>query len=243
MPKQMTDRQLAANRANARKSTGPRTRAGKERVRYNALTHGLLARAVIPSVLEPYESRQEYGCLLQSLRDEHLPETPTEHLLVESIAASYWRLKHLYRTEAGLIARRRDANATEGSFGVPEPHPALARLRDSLADPAALRALLVVPGSGREGYTDSQVLELAQGIIATLEREHAQAIARWREVADSEASLPRPETVQRLGRYEAQLNRHIHSAMRTLRELRASRTTRRSPEEILAPDQPTQEVP
>jgi hypothetical protein len=36
-----TERQIAANRRNARKSTGPRTRAGKKRARRNSYRHGL----------------------------------------------------------------------------------------------------------------------------------------------------------------------------------------------------------
>ena len=38
-----TTRQIAANRRNAIKSTGPKSRAGKQRVRNNALKHGLAA--------------------------------------------------------------------------------------------------------------------------------------------------------------------------------------------------------
>jgi len=41
-----TAHQLAANRANARKSTGPRTAAGKARSRGNARRHGFAARAL-----------------------------------------------------------------------------------------------------------------------------------------------------------------------------------------------------
>jgi hypothetical protein len=43
-----TQRQIAANRRNAGKSTGPRSRAGKTRVRHNAYRHGLTA-GLIPS--------------------------------------------------------------------------------------------------------------------------------------------------------------------------------------------------
>ena len=38
-----TERQIAANRRNARKSTGPRSSAGKRRARANAYRHGLSA--------------------------------------------------------------------------------------------------------------------------------------------------------------------------------------------------------
>lgn len=44
-----TEKQIQANRNNAKKSTGPRTEKGKARVSQNALKHGLLARdAILP---------------------------------------------------------------------------------------------------------------------------------------------------------------------------------------------------
>ena len=73
------------------------------------------------------------------------------------------------------------------------PPPLLAALQAALTDIAALRALIVVPGSGREGYTDSQVQEVARGTIERLQREHAEALARWRATAEVESSLPRPK--------------------------------------------------
>jgi hypothetical protein len=47
-----TERQIAANRANAKKSTGPRTAAGRSKSSRNALRHGLSA----PLRLDPATS-------------------------------------------------------------------------------------------------------------------------------------------------------------------------------------------
>jgi len=74
-PKRTTDKQIAANRANALASTGPRTPAGIERSRWNALTHGALSKAVIPPALEPFESRAAFEELFDILRSELAPAT------------------------------------------------------------------------------------------------------------------------------------------------------------------------
>ncbi|MBV9499007.1 MAG: hypothetical protein JO138_06520 [Acidobacteriaceae bacterium] len=78
--------QVAANRANAQLSCGPRSSAGKETVSFNAFRHGLTGRFKIM----PYESEQDYEEFLDGLRDEHRPSTPTEHLLVDRMAQHYW---------------------------------------------------------------------------------------------------------------------------------------------------------
>ena len=42
-----SSRQIAANRANAKRSTGPKTEQGKARSRMNAWKHGLTAEDIV----------------------------------------------------------------------------------------------------------------------------------------------------------------------------------------------------
>jgi hypothetical protein len=78
--------QLAANRANSQLSTGPQSPEGKETVSFNAFRHGLAGRFVIL----PHENECEFKELFHGLQHEHRPSTPTEHLLIESMAQHYW---------------------------------------------------------------------------------------------------------------------------------------------------------
>jgi len=83
-----TKKQIAANRRNAKKSTGPRTSAGKAVSRQNALRHGLHAR----TLSLPSESWQE----LIEIRDRFLrawqPQTPDQRRLVARVAFAEWKL-------------------------------------------------------------------------------------------------------------------------------------------------------
>ncbi|MHB1295986.1 MAG: hypothetical protein ACYC4R_13435 [Anaerolineae bacterium] len=106
--KKPSEKQIAANRSNALKGTGPRTIEGKARSRWNALTHGALAKAVIPPALEPYESREAFDVLLATLHEEFAPASAMEEMLVERIATSYWRLARVLSGEARAIAQRQD---------------------------------------------------------------------------------------------------------------------------------------
>jgi hypothetical protein len=46
-----SDKQIAANRHNAMRSTGPRTRSGKARSRANSLRYGLLSKVLVDPAL------------------------------------------------------------------------------------------------------------------------------------------------------------------------------------------------
>ena len=98
-----TKKQIAANRRNAKKSTGPRTPAGKAKSAQNATKHGLLARQPVLSD----EDGAEYEALRLSLIHELWPETPLEQRIVERIAAAQWRLARVPVIETELFAALR----------------------------------------------------------------------------------------------------------------------------------------
>ena len=75
-------RQLAANRRNAKKSTGPKTPDGRAAVRLNGLKHGLSAETLIL----PGENQSDFTELLQSFEAEHQPATPAADAQVREAA-------------------------------------------------------------------------------------------------------------------------------------------------------------
>ena len=94
-----TDRQIAANRLNAKKSTGPRTENGKRRSRRNAFRHGLTAESVI-TVLEDEAAYRKFEKIV--LHD-YAPETAIERALVVRLASLLWRLRRAVAIETGLV--------------------------------------------------------------------------------------------------------------------------------------------
>ena len=96
-----TDKQIRANRENARHSTGPRTPEGKARAAANRITHALSGRhAVLPT-----ESAAAFDQLLNCLQIEWEPQTETESQHVELIAHQWWRLLRIARLENGAFTR------------------------------------------------------------------------------------------------------------------------------------------
>ena len=88
------------NRANAQRSTGPKTEAGKHRSSLNALRHGLAGQIVVM----PAEDLQAYQRHVESLTDEYHPANTTESLLVQQIADAAWRLNRIAAPESNILA-------------------------------------------------------------------------------------------------------------------------------------------
>jgi len=89
-----TQAQIDANRANALRSTGPRTPEGKTASSRNALKHGLDAEAMIL----PGEDPAAFAALAASYREEYKPSGPTEEFLVSVMFRA-----HLLKSRALLV--------------------------------------------------------------------------------------------------------------------------------------------
>jgi hypothetical protein len=99
-------RKLEANRRNARRSTGPRTKEGKSRSRKNALKHGVLASALlIDAWAQGINDEASFEDLLGDLNRDLAPVGKLEELLVERVAVCWWRQRRALQCEGGLIRR------------------------------------------------------------------------------------------------------------------------------------------
>ena len=94
--------QIAANRRNAQKSTGPRSIEGKQRASLSAVKHGMTAKTVVL----PHESATDYNEIRAALIADYEPATTQELMLVDQIAAGYWRTIRARRFETEMFDNR-----------------------------------------------------------------------------------------------------------------------------------------
>ncbi len=88
-PGSISEAQLAANRANSQKSTGPKTESGLAISSQNRTTHGLARHNGVFRLLTT-EDPEKFATLKSALEKEHKPETETESILVNNMAESHW---------------------------------------------------------------------------------------------------------------------------------------------------------
>jgi hypothetical protein len=97
-------KQIEANRANARKSTGPITDQGKQRSRCNAVRHGLTADTVIGAL----EDAEDYRAFEDSIITDYDAQSAVERELVRRLAGLLWRLRRATMMETGLFEIQAD---------------------------------------------------------------------------------------------------------------------------------------
>jgi len=174
-----TPQRLDAARRNSQRSTGPRSEAGKERMKMNALKHGCDAapenEAAVMRALG--EDPERYAALQRELATAYGPGDALCDHQVADLGKLYWRRNRLERMETGLMRRalqaveerkrtRRDQiaaatfDATSSlvtDLKLPEPTDPCARLRQLLSRVEGIRERL-----NRERVTGMKQLVIRQ---------------------------------------------------------------------------------
>jgi hypothetical protein len=178
-------KQIAANRLNALKSTGPRTEEGKQRSRQNAWRHGLTAETVISSL----EHATDYQAFEASIASDYRPRSATERELVSRLASVLWRLRRSTAIETGLfqvqgeLMREQNAGSQRRTVPLPEWYDEL----DVVAP--AIGSYSIDPGNREDQPSDApqtlaccflRVSRLGLGAFDLLSRYET---ALWRQAA------------------------------------------------------------
>ena len=184
-------RRLRANQRNARRSTGPRSSAGKQRSSRNATSHGIYCRDLVL----PGESQREF----QAYRDAYLlrlnPQDVLELLIVDRIVAAGWKLKRLQAAEPYLHgAEAEEMRESEDALRERAADDLIERERELGGDPLT-------------------AAEMLKSDLPTHERYPAAATL-------AVSLLKGDGGFERLTRIEQRLERSIHRNLDELRKLR-----------------------
>ncbi len=175
-----SDAKIAANRANAKKSTGPRTEAGKAVSSRNNTRHGLTAKRLLLETEDP----EKYEALRKDLIESYQPANAAELMLVEEIAQSFWRLQRARNIEAENMNMNAGGADPIIAFGCAQAHFDNIRRYMTTIERAWHRAM--------------QQLEKTQAIRARrIPEVEVEVEAEQPTVAD-EATPPPPADTQRL---------------------------------------------
>ena len=201
-----TQRQIEANRENARKSTGPRTETGKAASSANALRHGLTAECL---VLLPDEDGDAFERLRKGVIADLAPVGALQEVLAERAAVLLWRLDRVARMEAELFI-----------------HGDLALDRTSLVR-EELDAIVPLPLADQLGEEARAVRELF------VERRSHLDACMYAEAPCARVLVERRSSARafdQIARHEAMLQRSLNRTLDEFRRLRDASVTAMEPD-------------
>jgi len=170
----LTEKQLAANRANASHSTGPRTPEGKSRSSQNARRHGFAAASYSVVRLEPLDTLTNLKADLVSV---YQPRNAQELFAIERIALAQQGLLRIAALEAGLFTCAMDRTVDRNSEAPIRPMS-----EDLIADIDVLRSQnrhYALAEGFRQMVIQSDVWRLFLRYQAQAERLYRRAIEEF----------------------------------------------------------------
>lgn len=191
-----SDKQIKANRLNARRSTGPGTAKGKAKVSMNALKHGLTAQQIVLPTENPDEFDSFRAGLLNSLN----PQGALETALAEKIVIDAWRLRRVPLLEVPFFRREH----LELAYSLASPHEPPVNRRE------ALKAITMTPAE-------------QQAHQAALKRRDSARAEHHPSFYITQVLKNHSQELFNLSRHEAALSRSWFRAMHELERLQARR--------------------
>ena len=161
----VTERQIKANRANAAKSTGPRTPEGKRISSKNAALPGLVSGTVVLKG----ESMRRFNDLAAALILQFQPRNSAEAFLIQTMTAARWRLLRMWGIQTAGF----------------ELEMALQQSGSPAASGAVLAAITF-----RTLADNSRVLALQHRFEAAYDRQYNHALAMLLKLRETPDSTP-----------------------------------------------------
>jgi hypothetical protein len=166
-----TEKQIQANRANAKRSTGPVTEKGKQASSLNARCHDQLSTCVVLKA----EATPLFDDLMNSLLDEFQPQTPNETALVETMAVARWKIWRNW------------------TF-----HTALMEVETVKQDPSAGNAPVIHALAFKSLTDSSHALHLLHRYEVSLDRQYSRALNNLLKVRAARNQNPPPAPVEQV---------------------------------------------
>jgi hypothetical protein len=133
----ISEKQLAANRRNAQRSTGPRTEEGRKVSALNARRHNLTGQVTAMTEAD----RIMHDAFCAAIVENLAPEGAMETQLAQRIATDSWRLNRISAVEDNLFALGHNSKSEETETEDPEIHAALTAAKVFNAESKQLQLL------------------------------------------------------------------------------------------------------
>ncbi|HML73014.1 MAG TPA: hypothetical protein PKB02_00830 [Anaerohalosphaeraceae bacterium] len=208
-----TEKQLAANRLNAQKSTGPKTPQGKARVAANAVTHGLTAACPVLASEDP----GAYARFRTGMTARLAPAGDIETLLADRVINLAWRLQRAQNYESYVLDNLIRSAADN-------PAPDISASSDASAECHSPQE----PAPAKSKGGNPELLTSADNASICHSRgEPAPAKAWGGNPASSETvstilaqilldDFTGPQVLEKLQRYESRIERGFYKALKEL---------------------------
>lgn len=195
--KTMSQRAILANRNNGRKSRGPNN---TRNTRYNAITHGILAKNLR---FNSEDEKKAFDALISELVLDHRPCGPTESSQVFVMGVCLWKLGDLLGWQHEEIRNRSNAGKAlleavqynHNAYGLP------------------------LSAATQQGW-EAQELTLRAGNQAANKESYSQERQKTENVIVEARMTTSLETISR---YAAEIKRDFYRALATLLELQRTR--------------------